>query len=191
LTKLKILSRIIAVSIIQNVEENAMKIVFDFSNQRISIEGDGPQLLNLLGMVREIAPKLSHIEISTNNTLPAKISNNGVSTNATTTDNNPAPSDSQTLKQFVRQLNFKNLSERIAAIAYYYKRYENRDIFSPKDMDSWFTFAAFQKPSQMAVALSDASRKLGYVESTGYTKWKLSTQGENLITGKLNQVVEQ
>jgi hypothetical protein len=55
-------------------------------------------------------------------------------------------------------------------------------------MDSWFTYAALQKPAQMTVALSDASRKLGYVESPGYGKWKLTTLGENLVTGKLNQL---
>jgi len=167
-----------------------MKVTFDFATQRISIDGDGPHLLELLGMVREIAPKLSHIQISANNSAPpsetgknaAKIGENGGDNSVRT---------GVTLKQFVRQLNFENLSERIAAIGYYYKQNENRDTFSPKDMETWFTFASFQKPAQMSVAINDAARKHGYVESGGYGKWRLTTQGENIVTHKLNLIEEQ
>ena len=163
-----------------------MKVVFDFSAQQIAIEGDGPQLLELIGKVRELAPKLTHIQIVTSHSATGVIAGNG-----NENDNKHNPSGVGTLKQFARQLSFQNLSERIAAIAYYLKNHEDRETFSPKEMEQAFTFAAFQKPSQMSVAISDASRKLGYLETGGYGKWKLTTQGENLITRKLNEVAQE
>ena len=42
-----------------------MKLLFDFSQQRISIEGDGPELLELAAIARELAPKLPKLEIHT------------------------------------------------------------------------------------------------------------------------------
>jgi len=163
-----------------------MKVVFDFSAQQIAIEGDGPQLMELVGKVRELAPKLTHIHIVTNPSAAGAIAGNG-----NDNENKHTPPGVGTLKQFARQLSFQNLSERIAAIAYYFKNHEGRETFSPKEMEQWFTFAAFQKPSQMSVAISDASRKLGYLESGGYGKWKLTTQGENLITRKLNEMAQE
>jgi hypothetical protein len=168
----------------------AVKVIFDFSAQQIAIEGDGPELLDLLGKVREIAPKLTHIQISPGpGAVQLRSPNGDGGENRRAPNNNPP--DVGTLKQFVRQLDFQNQSERIAAIAYYYKVHESRDTFSPKEMEQWFTFAGFQKPAQMGVALSDASRKLGYLESGGYAKWKVTIQGENLITRKLNNVVQE
>jgi hypothetical protein len=172
------------------MEGVAVKVVFDFSAQQVSIEGDGPQLLELLGKVREIVPKLSRIEICARQAGQTQAIGNGVSPEIAKTPNGVI-SSGVTLKQFVRQLNFQNMSERIAAIAYYFKRHENRDTFAPKEMDSWFTFATFQKPAQMGVALSDAARKHGFLESVGYGKWSLTTQGENLVAGKLNETAQE
>ncbi|HQU46417.1 MAG TPA: hypothetical protein PK867_26660, partial [Pirellulales bacterium] len=64
---------------------------------------------------------------------------------------------------------------------------ENRPSFSPKELDGWFTMCGFQKPSQMPVALFDTKRKYGYADNIGRGMWRISTQGENLITAKLNE----
>jgi hypothetical protein len=90
-----------------------------------------------------------------------------------------------TLRQFVRSLTLDNASERIAAIAYYANKVEGRQTFSPKEIDGWFTMCGFQKPAQMGVAIFDCKRKYGYLENVGRGMWKISTQGENLILGKL------
>jgi hypothetical protein len=39
----------------------------------------------------------------------------------------------------------------------------------------------------MPVAVFYAKKKFGYVQSAGRGKWRLTTNGENLIVGKLNQ----
>jgi hypothetical protein len=37
----------------------------------------------------------------------------------------------------------------------------------------------------------DAAKKHGFLESAGHAKWKLTTQGENLITGKMNETAQE
>lgn len=83
-----------------------------------------------------------------------------------------------------------NTSERLAAIAYYVKHHEEEETVSPKQMSRWFTICGFQKPSQMGVAFSDARRQHGYVENVGRGEWRITTNGENLIIGKLNETEE-
>jgi hypothetical protein len=92
-----------------------------------------------------------------------------------------------TLRKFVRSLSLRNMSERIAAIAYYVNKIEKRPSFSPKEMDGWFTMCGMQKPSQMSLALFDAKRKYGYMESPSRGVWKVSNQGENLIIRKVEE----
>src|SRR5262249_25950915 len=97
----------------------------------------------------------------------------------------------QTLRQFVRSMSLDSTYERIAAIAYYQNRIIGRGSFSPRELSDWFTQAGLQKPSQMPVALSDGRRRYGYVESVSRGEWRITTNGENLIVGKLENGPEQ
>ncbi len=170
-----------------------MKITFDFAKQQISLEGDEGHLLDVLAQVRQLAPMLPRIEITS--ILPSGVSS-GVETCGMGNENgakgiangNGPASPGHTVRQFVRAIQLNNVSERIAAVAYFMKNNEGRQSFSPKEMNEWFGFCGFQKPAQMPVAVFDAKRKHGYTESAGHGQWKLSTNGENLVIGKLNQL---
>jgi hypothetical protein len=163
-----------------------MKVVFDLAAQRISIEGNEPELVNLLKQARELAPALSHIEISTREK-SGQAPSSEASGITTITPQNGGQLSTQTMRQFVRGLGLTNVSERIAAIAYFAKHAGSKEIFSPKEMDGWFTVCGLQKPGQMSVAIYDAKRKYGYVESSAHGKWKVSTDGENLVITKQNK----
>lgn len=179
-----------------------MKVTFDFCKQAISIEGEEPKLVELLTLARSIAPLLSQIQITTRSpsasspesVRPSPIPiQSGQSEEQLTGGNGDGAGPTihgQTLRQFVRSLTLENAYERAAAIAYYIKRHENREFFSPKEMGEWFTHCGLQRPSQMPVAMSDAKRKYGYIDSAGYGKWRITTSGENLIVGKMNHAEE-
>lgn len=164
-----------------------MKVVFDFAAEQIVIEGDRQECIDVLQIAKDLAPNLTSIRIETARPRADGESPSGVAKSVASASNGSGRGG-QTLRQFVRRLTLNNAAERIAAIACYVKNQEERDTFSPKEMESWFTFAGLQKPSQMPVAIFDTKRKYGYVESAGHAKWKLTTQGENLVTGKLNQM---
>jgi hypothetical protein len=173
-----------------------MKITFDIARQQIGIEGDGPELLEILTLAREIAPKLPEINIVTSGVRQdLGKGQNGTTTPApttiTTTSTTAAPGPvSQTLRTFVKSLKLSSLAERITAIAYYQKHVLGRDFFAPKDMADWFIQCGLQKPSQMPVAVFDAKKKQGLVENAGHGAWKISTQGENLIICKIEESLE-
>lgn len=170
-----------------------MKLTLDLAASRIGIEGDGEELLTVLKLAREIAPSLAHIEIHTiagrAPEVPKTPQKQGVSTqhdNRNGAGNASGVSSGQTLRQFVRTLKLDSIPERIAAVAYYKKTYENVESFSPKEMAAWFSVCAFQKPSQMPVAIFNAAKNHDYVVSIGHAKWRLTTNGENLVIGKQN-----
>jgi hypothetical protein len=174
-----------------------MKLIFDIAAGRIGIEGDGEELLSVLQLARDIAPSLAHIEIHTIEGRPTELretsQNQAISARQAGRTNGligPVVASGQTLRQFVRPFRFDSNAERIVGIAYYKKTYEGIDSFSPKDMSSWFSVSGFVKPSQMPVAIFNAGKNLGYVESVSHGKWRLTTNGENLIVGKLNQAEE-
>ena len=153
-----------------------MRIEFDLTRSQVSIEGDGPELIAVLEAVRHVAPKLSEIRITTGACHDPPESHNGTA-GARRTSN-------QTMRDFARGLDLSSNSERIAAIAYYATKLEQRESFSAKDMGDWFTICGFQKPTQMPVALFDAKRKYGFLEKAGHGRWRISTQGENMVIGK-------
>lgn len=159
-----------------------MQITFDFHGQRISIDGDGPELIELLTLARDIAPKLSSINITTQvvekEKAPERISN-GAGVPKLEGNSN------QTMRQFVRSMELSNISERIAAIAYYQKHFVSIPNMSPKDLEGLFIQCGFQKPGNMPVAVFDAKRKYGFMESASHGSWRISNQGENLILGKI------
>ncbi|MCE9543988.1 MAG: hypothetical protein K8T25_00460 [Planctomycetia bacterium] len=160
-----------------------MKVVFDLAAQQISIEGDGEKLLEVLEAARNLAPHITHIQIHAG-APPKKSQEKGPPASGNTS--NGAGGATQTLKQFVRSLRLDNTAERVAAIAYHVKHQENRESFSPKEMGSWFTIAGLQKPKQMPVAMFAAKKRHGYVDSAGHGKFRLATNGENLVTSKMN-----
>lgn len=164
-----------------------MKVVFDILAGRLSIEGDGADLIKVLETARDLAPALSQIQLITG---PRP----SVAVDQVKRDQAPnlstGPQVSGTLRQFVRSLALDNLAERIAAIAYYVNKIEGRPSFSPKEMDGWFTMCGFQKPAQMPLALFDTKRKYGYADSAARGIWKISNQGENLIIRKIEEAGE-
>jgi hypothetical protein len=163
-----------------------MKVIFDLQSGRLVIEGDGPDLIQVLEAARSLGPKLSQIQIITSGGASGdSVAESDRETQATT----PVRQNSagKTLRQFARSLTLNNASERIAAIAYYVNKIEGRPGFSPKEMDGWFTMCGFQKPSQMPVALFDTKRKYGYAENAARGVWRISNQGENLIIAKIEE----
>lgn len=161
-----------------------MQIVFDFPKQQITIDGEELELVELLKLVREIAPKFPAISIVSKTTEPAE-STPPPASSTNGANGTPHANGAGTLRQFTRSIELDNISERIAAVAYYQKHYGSRPNLSPKEANELFTQCGFQKPAQMPVAFFDAKRKYGYMESAGHGIWRVSTQGENLIIGKM------
>jgi len=163
-----------------------MKVVFDLSAGRLAIEGDGPELIRVLEVARDLAPSITQIQIVTSAGDPEHATQSQVQqpTNPQNGPDSSPPTTPGTMRQFARGLSLNNAPERIAAIAYYINKIEGRQSFAPKEMDGWFTMCGFQKPTQMPVALYDAKRKYGYVDNIGRAMWRISTQGENLIARK-------
>jgi hypothetical protein len=166
-----------------------MKITFDFSRQQVAIEGEHAHIVEVLTLVQKVAPAISHIQIVQSGSpgspaTPTQGSSNGHQETPHASQN--GGSQVQTLRQFARGLQLDNTSERIAAIAYHMKQHD-KPTFSPKEMSDWFGICGFQKPAQMPVAVSDAKRKYMYLESAGHGAWKLTTNGDNLVIGKMNQ----
>lgn len=160
-----------------------MKVHFDFDRRAISIEGQEPELVELLKLVREIAPKLPQITISIHS-IP--VSNQTVA-NDQKGGSLAAQASNQSMRQFARSLSLSNAAERIAALAYYGKHIEGKETFSPKEMSATFMACGFQSPAQMPVAVFDAKKRYGYIESAGRAKWRITTSGENLIVGKTEE----
>ncbi len=149
-----------------------IKVTFDFTKQQIIVEGEEGDLIKVAQEAKTLAPLFSEIRILTER--------EGVKTQ----DERPLAKAIQsmgTLRQFAKSLPLSNTYERIAAIAYYAIKVEDRASFSVKEMSDWFGLCGFQKPAIMAVALSDAKRKYGYVDNKGRDQWTITTAGENII----------
>ena len=164
-------------------EGTHMKVLFDLHTKSVSIEGDGPEVVQLLELVRDIAPKLPQITINTSPTNGEQPKREEIKP---AINNGDGGNGGETLRQFCRKLSLASNSERIAAIGYFKKHHEQVASFTPKEIGQWFTICGFQKPSQMSVAVFDARKRRGYVDTAGQGSWKLTTEGENLVIGKLN-----
>lgn len=161
-----------------------MKVIFDLSAQRISIEGDGPEVVDLLKLAKELAPKIPEITLISG---PAKATSN--SHNAGGNGAPPVDQPTQTMRQFVKRLSLTNTAERVAAVAFYLKKV-GRPTFSPKEMGALFTQCGLSKPTKMPVAVFESKRRFGYVESTGYGAWSIAPEGENMIVRKMEEAGE-
>ncbi len=154
------------------------RVTFDFRRGTIAVEGPTDDLTKLFEAARAAAPALKHIKIVTNDavatTSPA---HERVEQLPIVGANNRPPA----MRDFARSFTFENTYQRIAVLAFYSAKYDQRPSFTVKDMNDWFGLCGFKKPSQMPVALSDARRKYGYVESKGRDQWTIATGGENLV----------
>lgn len=167
-----------------------MKITFDLAAEQISIEGDEPDLVALLQVAREIAPKLASIAIKTSKSdkkAVADMPGEAMRNVQAKTDANGSSGSDKTLRQFARSLGLSNTAERIAAIAFYVKQFEEKPAFAPKEMATWFSQCGFEVPAQMNVAVHNAGKHQRFVENEGHGIWKITRAGENLVISKQNQ----
>jgi hypothetical protein len=152
------------------------RVTFDLRRGTILVEGPADDLTKLFDAVRAAAPTLKQISIVTNDSLaPAEVPAERIEQSSPQNHRPPA------MRDFARRFPFENTSQRIAVLAYYAAKYDRKPSFSVKEMNDWFGLCGFKKPTQMPVALSDAKRKYGYVESKGRDQWTITTGGENLV----------
>ena len=158
------------------------RVTFDLRRGTILVEGPADDLTKLFDAVRAAAPTLKQISIVTNDAvapvaLPAADAPTQERIENVPTQAHRTPA----MRDFARRFPFENTSQRIAVLAYYAAKYDRKPSFSVKEMNDWFGLCGFKKPTQMPVALSDAKRKYGYVESKGRDQWVITTGGENLV----------
>jgi hypothetical protein len=144
-------------------------------------------LVAVLQAAREIAPKISEIKLLTSSAAPVRTVEEPGGSNG----NGVGRKDFKTMREFARGLGVSSIAERLAAMAYYAKVHDGKQTFTAKELDDWFTRCGFEKPAQMNVALSDAKRKAGTVESSSYGYYKITTSGENLIMRKIEEANEK
>lgn len=157
------------------------RVTFDLRRGTILVEGPADDLTKLFDAVRAAAPALKQISIVTNDAItpPDVPPHDRVDQpqNQSPNQNHRPPA----MREFARRFPFENTYQRIAVLAYYAAKYDRKASFSVKEMNDWFGLCGFKKPTQMPVALSDAKRKYGYVESKGRDQWTITTGGENLV----------
>lgn len=165
-----------------------MRVTFDFANQCISIDGDSPDLLEILKEVKTLAPMLTTISIETVSKSSVQAANRRQPGEPQVNTNQPDnPGIPKTMREFAKSLNLTSAMDRIAAIGYFKKVYGNQPHFSPKEMDEWFTQCGLQKPKQMSVTLSDTKRLRGYVDSSGRGDWRITPEGENHVVSLIDK----
>jgi hypothetical protein len=157
---------------------NDARVTFDLRRGTILVEGPTDALTKLFDAVRAAAPTLKHISIVTNDAVAATPPIHEPHEQQPSPGVNSRP---PAMRDFARSFTFENTYQRIAVLAYYSAKYDRKPSFTVKDMNDWFGLCGFKKPSQMPVALSDARRKYGYVESKGRDQWIIATGGENLV----------
>lgn len=165
-----------------------MKLIFDFAAEKIAIEGDEPELVSLLTLARELAPSISSIEITTTKGASPRVENkHATAETPQESTNNGGTVSGKTLRQFARSLSLSSVAEKMAAIAYYVKRFEEKATFSPKEMTGWFGACGFEIPKAMPVAVFNAAKNNRFFSNVGYGQWKLDRPGENFVISKENE----
>jgi hypothetical protein len=160
-----------------------MKVELNFTKGQATIEGDGPEVLGVFQLIKEIAPKISEIKIVSGGEPKGAGSVDSADKGA----KHGGGTGKLTMREFARALRPSGLSEQIVVIAAYVERVEGRAAFSAKEMNEWFVICGFQKPSQMSASLFDAKRNNGFLEKAGHGVWRLSTSGENLAIRKMEE----
>ena len=160
---------------IQKEAQMAVKVTFDFKAGQILVEGAEGDLIKIAQEAKSLAPLLSEIRIITEQVHAKVPESHDASLNSN------LESNKRSMREFAKSLSLSNTYERIAALAYYAIKVENKPSFTVKEISNWFGLCGFKKPAVMPVALSDTKRKYGYIDSKGRDQWIISTSGENLI----------
>ena len=134
--------------------------------------------MKLFDNVRAVAPSLKEIRIVTSDS-------SGGSESPAHRDGETKPGRRSSLRDFARRFSLANTSQRLAVIAYHAVKEADKATFSVKEVIDWFGLCGFKKPISMAVALSDARRKYGYLDSKGRDQWTIATGGENFVLSLL------
>jgi hypothetical protein len=161
-----------------------IRITIDLQASRIIVEGEEGDLMGVAKMVKDITPFIEEVMIVSKKP-GTNISQNEVK--ATVDAGNGNVRDLG-VKEFAKRFSVNSAVDRICVIAYYLNKIKGNPSFSVKEMDDCFTMCNFQKPAQMAVAMSDAKRKKEYVDSKGRDKWQLTVIGENFVINQLNNI---
>jgi hypothetical protein len=149
------------------------RVTFDIRQGLITVEGPAADLNALFETVRAAAPSLKEIRVIA--------SNGGSLQESGSVSGEPRSERKPSLRDFARKFSLENTSQRIAVLAYHAVRIDGKGTFTVKEMNDWFGLCGFKKPTQMPVALQDAKRKYGYVETKGRDQWTIATGGENLV----------
>jgi|SRR5579864_2967967 len=154
-----------------------MKIELDFAKKLVTIDGTQEEAAALLKLVKDVAPSMTEIRIVMDSVAGAP----------------PKPGDgfeppppqkrNTTMRDFAKSLGPDVQAERIAVIAYYVIKIQNRDGFSPKEMSDWLGLCYGSKPQVPARAMYDAKKNRAFVEAKGHANWTITTEGENFVLG--------
>jgi hypothetical protein len=165
------------------------RITFDLRRGIITVEGPATDVGKLFDGVRTLAPAIKHINIVSTEVLPAP---RGVDLGAPLDASDLSPAGRKLgVRDFARQFTLENTYQRIAVIAYHNAKVAEKGTFSVKEMSDWFGLCGFKKPTQMAVALSDARRKYEYVQNKGRDQWAIAVGGENLVLELLESIASK
>jgi hypothetical protein len=159
-----------------------MRVTFNFASRQVAIEGDAPELVKILELVRGIAPQLPEINIQTGNG-----GGSGGAAQENKTVSPPINGRQLPMREWARRLSLASHVERVTALGYYATKIEGKPSFSPKEMSEWFTHCGWEKPSQMPVPIFTAKTRFGYLEAVGQGQSRLTTSGENFVIGKLEE----
>lgn len=153
-----------------------IKLTFDFNKGQIIVEGSEGDLLKVAQEAKTLAPLLKEIRVITQQSeTQQEVKKEDRADTQFSSGRKPS------VRDFAKNLPLSNTYERIAAIAYHAIKIDGKASFSVKELGDWFGLCGFKKPAIMSVALSDAKRKYGYVDSKGRDQWTISTGGENVI----------
>ncbi|MBI3021034.1 MAG: hypothetical protein HYY59_03420 [Candidatus Omnitrophica bacterium] len=161
------------------------EVEFDFRRGRIVVRGQESGLLKLAQAAKELAPHLKEIRIiggaASESDDEARAGERGQGEHPLVSGRKPA------IREFAKSLPLANTYERIAALIYHAIKIEKKNAVSIKELEDWFSLCGFKKPRLMRIAVYDAKRKYGYVESRGKDQWTISTGGENVLMEKLEK----
>lgn len=163
--------------------EKKISVTFDFAQQKIVIEGEEGDLMKLAQEAKALAPLLKEITITTKTAKPT------MDTAASQPTAHPVGASERHLgmREFARALPVSSVYEKIAALGYHVNKIQGKQSFSNSEISDWFGLCGWPKPASVAVALNDARRYRGYVESKSRGQWAITTAGENLIIEMLEK----
>src|SRR5437870_2469047 len=112
-----------------------MKIELNFAKKTVTIEGTHDEAASLLKHVKDVAPSLTEIKIVVDGAAGAADSRRD--TGRDSAGGSRQEGVPKTLRDFAKSLAPSIMVERIAVIAYYVCKLQNKDAFTPKEMSDW------------------------------------------------------